>query len=239
MKHILFALLFFSMSASADVDVRIVTNVLANDSDGIAEDQTTAGADDLTLDGDLVDSGVAYLPEAQIISIESTGNLSGVTFTVTGKDADYADVSEDVTGPNNATVKTTNHFLTVSNIAVDGAVGTNVEVGALAADGMVTRHIQVEPKRQGYPMTLGVELSAGTGTFGYQYSIDKPNAGYYAQSYQHSGSWRDAVGLDPDTNTATGEDNIIAPIRAVRGLVTTGSTTGVYVFKALQGDVPQ
>jgi hypothetical protein len=61
------------------------TTALTNDPDGIFEDQTTAGAGSLTLDGALVESGVAYCygstgttKQGQLIAIEGTGNNSGV-----------------------------------------------------------------------------------------------------------------------------------------------------------------
>lgn len=232
---ILVLLLALSFDVSAAKYLQITTDLLDDDANGICEDQTIGSAGNLTLDGTLVEDGVGILNEAQIISIESAGNLSGVTFTVSCTDADGVATTEAVTGPNNSTVKTTNHCETVTQIAVDGAVGTNVEIGALAADGMVTESVRLDHRQTPFNATLAVELSAGTGTFGVQYSVDLPN-GTYAQSYLHTGSWRDAQGLDPDDNTATGEDNVAFPVRAVRGLVTTGSTTGVYKFTFIQGD---
>lgn len=231
MKRLLIAMLVaFATSVSA-APVLITTNVLANDANGIAEDQTLVGAGNLTLDGALASD---QLPEAQRISFESTGNLSGVTFTVTCRDSDQVSYTEDIAGPNNGTVTTTGYCKYVTQIAADGAVGTNVEVGVLAANGMATRTIKMD-MRKDPRVSLGVELSAGTGTFGLQYSLDNPS-GSYDSTFQNDASWRDAVALDPDTNTATGEDNIIAPVQAVRGLVTTGSTTGVYKFKVIQAD---
>ena len=62
--------------------------VLTNDANGIAEDQTTSGAADLSLDGALVSGGIATTTNstAQMVAIEGTGNNSGITFTITGTD---------------------------------------------------------------------------------------------------------------------------------------------------------
>lgn len=218
----------------SSVDVVITTSALDDDPNGIAEDQTTVGAGDLTLNGALVSSGTATMAEAQIVSIESTGNLSAITFTVTGTDADGTIISEDVTGPNAATVTSAAYFKTVTQIAVDAAVGTNVEVGVAASNGMVTRSVTTSWWHAPFNVSLSVELVTDTGTFGAQYTVDKPD-GSYATSFATDANWRDAQGLDPDTNTATGDDNIVVPVRAVRGKVTTATATGVYKFTFLQG----
>lgn len=213
------------------------TQVLADDANGIAEDQTAGGAGNLTLDGALGGS----LPEAQIIAIESTGNLSGVTFTITGRDADFREITEDVTGPNNATVKSTKYFKTVTQIAVDGAVGTNVEVGTLRADGAVTPTFVFDPRQTPFNVTIGAELTAGSGiTFGAQYTLDKPPTG--SQPFTDAASWNDAVdssgsGLDPDSNTATGDVNVYSPVKAARGKITAGSSDGTVTYRYLQGAI--
>ena len=51
------------------------------------------------------------------VTLTSTGNISGVTFTVTGTDASGAAQTEDITGPNNNTVTGSKKFLTVTQIA--------------------------------------------------------------------------------------------------------------------------
>ena len=118
----------------------ITTIALTDDANGIFEDQTTAGAADLSLDGALVASGVAYcygeaLPTAkqgQLLAIEGTGNNSGVVATITGTFGGGAQV-EELTLANNGTATSANYWTTVTNIAVDGAVTGNIEGGWLAA----------------------------------------------------------------------------------------------------------
>lgn len=96
------------------------------DADGIAEAQQLVGAGNLTLDGT---SGGGPFDYERMVTLYSTGNLSGVTFTVTGTTRNGATISEDITGPNNGTVVSTKYYYTVTSIAADGAVGTDMTAG--------------------------------------------------------------------------------------------------------------
>jgi hypothetical protein len=99
----------------------------------IFEDQTLGGAGEFTLNGADVVNGEWVTPDgfAHQISFESAGNLSALTFTVTGyTDPDKHNlVTEAITAPNATTVESTNYFYSITSIASDGAVGTNVEAG--------------------------------------------------------------------------------------------------------------
>lgn len=103
------------------------------DPNGVFEDQTLVGSGYFTLNGAGVTNGEWVSPDgfAKKIGFESTGNLSGVTFIVSG----YEDknktilISEGVTGPNNSTVEATNYFYSIQSIVASGAVATNVEAG--------------------------------------------------------------------------------------------------------------
>lgn len=104
------------------------------DANSIFEDQTTAGSGPITLNGvDVNANGEWVSPDgfAHQISLESTGNLSGVTFSVTGYSdfEKHNEINEGITGPNNATVESTKYFAIITGITVTGAVGTNVEGG--------------------------------------------------------------------------------------------------------------
>jgi len=121
------------------------------DADGICESQTTAGSGPLVLNGALCDVGTAAQFNIEDsyssgiggvkIGITSTGNLSGVTFSVTGKDADGQSISEGITGPNNSTVQSTNYYSEITSILVTGAVGTAVTVGTV--DEVVTKTVPI------------------------------------------------------------------------------------------------
>lgn len=104
---------------------------------GLAALQTTAGAGNLTLTaGTGVTTTVGQdgvtryvLDTPRVLSIVSTGDISGVTFTVTGYDLYGQRMTEAVTGPNNATVLSLKAFKSVISVAVSGAVATNTSVG--------------------------------------------------------------------------------------------------------------
>jgi hypothetical protein len=205
---------------------------LTNDANGIFADQTLGDAGDLTLDGDLVVDGVAYFAYAQIVSIEGTGNNSGITFTVYGTDADGNDTSQTITGANNGTAKTTIHFLTVNRVAASAAITGNVEGGVLAADGMVTKSYPCNRRQSPFNMSLCHNLTAGTMTVSAQYTLDNPQ-GEYSNGFANSADWRGVDGLSAVTADAV--SNLAYPVTAVRFIQTVGSTTGTARQTVIQG----
>lgn len=63
------------------------------------------------------------------VSLASTGNISGVNFTISGFDIYGQAMTQTIAGPNNNTVNTTKAFFQVTQIAANGAVGTNTSAG--------------------------------------------------------------------------------------------------------------
>jgi len=102
------------------------------DTNSIATSQTTAEAGDLVLTGTSVNDGSNMASTVTIKSL--TSDNAGVDFTVTGTDASGVALTETgITGPGTgATVTTTAAFLTVTQVAVDGAIPGTVEVGFTA-----------------------------------------------------------------------------------------------------------
>ena len=98
----------------------------ALDADGICASQTSgATASTLTINGAKASGGVATLNSARQITLASAANLADKTFTITGTDVNGDALTESLTGPNNNTVTSTKHFLTVTEIAfTDGTSGT-------------------------------------------------------------------------------------------------------------------
>ena len=72
---------------------------------------------------------------SQKVSLTSGGNISAVTFTITGTDSKGAAQSADLTGPHTTTVFSTKFYNTVTQIAASGAVGTNTSAGVLGGAG--------------------------------------------------------------------------------------------------------
>lgn len=110
----------------------------AYDRDGICAAQQRTGAGALVINGVLLDKPttmvgvrrVSYLAAGvqRVVSLYSAGNLSAVTFTVAGYLKGVA-VTEDVTGPNNSTVATTQLYDIVTSISTSATISSDVEVG--------------------------------------------------------------------------------------------------------------
>jgi len=109
---------------------KITLTMAAVDPNGICEDQTTAGAADLLLNGVLAaSSGIATLGTALVVKITCAGDDSGRVFTVTGKDANGTDTCESLAGGSAGAVNTIKTFLEVTGVSIDGAAAGAVEVG--------------------------------------------------------------------------------------------------------------
>ncbi len=95
----------------------------------IAESQTPAGAEDLTLDGDAVSGGVAILDTQRQVLITQAADETGHTFTVYGTTQSGAPISEEVAGDANASVATVQSFKTVTRVSIDAAATGALQVG--------------------------------------------------------------------------------------------------------------
>jgi hypothetical protein len=113
----------------------------------VAALQTTAGAGSLVL---TAGAGVTQLVNAfgelvlrldcpRALSLTSAGNISGVNFTITGRDVYGQLMTQTRAGPNANTVNTTKAFSEIISIAVSGAVGTNTSVGVSSILGLPFR----------------------------------------------------------------------------------------------------
>ena len=66
---------------------------------------------------------------AQTITLTSSGNNSGSTFTIVGTDASGAAATVTRAGPNNNTVDVSGTFLTVTSISSDASITTDISAG--------------------------------------------------------------------------------------------------------------
>ena len=117
---------------STDVKSKTFLNSLSASTTSIAAAQTLGGAGNMTLAAAAGTGAFHQTDQACKVTLTSTGNISSVTFTVTGTDIAGNTLTEDITGPNNNTVTGTKFFNTVTQIAADGAVGTNTSAGNAA-----------------------------------------------------------------------------------------------------------
>lgn len=204
--------------------LRLTVTPAAADRDGIATAQTTVGAGNLTLDGAL--AGTLAIPGH--VSVYSAGNISTVTFTVTGTDRYGRAISEDIVGPD--TTPDTNvgslNFATVTQVYADGAVGTDVEIGS--ADEFETQWVPVD-----YHSPVGsvqVELSTGAGL---TWEWQSTNADIADPGFQESdvAGIADAT-LTGQTTSARGGDSLYA---SATRIAVTGYTSGSFTAVFYQG----
>ena len=117
--------------------VEITSDLIANDRNGVCAAQTNSGAANLTINGALHDSNTINFTTSaaeqprKVTIFSAGGDVSGITFTITGTDFLGTALEEVITGPAaDATVTSTNFFNTITQIASSGAVTGNIEVGS-------------------------------------------------------------------------------------------------------------
>lgn len=205
-------------------------SALTLDADGIAQAQQTAGAGNLVLNGVSVkandgsatyDIGAAVLNPPRRVTLASTGNLSGVTFTITGRSRSGKAISEAIAGPNNNTVTTTAVFSLVSQIAVSGAVGTNVTVG-WGVEGL-SAPIAMDRWKNPFNVGFGCVVDSGTPTFTVEHTFDDIQDFSWAEG---SANWFPHEDIADDTASVDG--NYAFPVTAIRLRVSAGPGTVLF-----------
>ena len=102
----------------------------AADDDGIGAEQSLSSAGDLTLNGVLDTSNNDNINLGEGAQVEmSTGDDSGVTFTITGTDVDGNAQTEVITGGKSAKASGSKVFKTVTKVAASGKAADKVKVG--------------------------------------------------------------------------------------------------------------
>lgn len=203
----------------------ITRSLAAADADGIAQAQQLGGPGSLTLNGDLVDAGVAQLGAQRKVGIASAGNLSAVTFTVYGTNDTGNAISESLAGPDNDTVSTVLDFLTVNQVAASAAVGSDVEVGTTGVG--ASRPIPLDLYLDPFNVSLFLDVT-GTVNCTVEYTGDDDvltSVGPFV--------WFAHADLTGETADAVG--TIISPVTAVR--LVTNSGTGSVQMTVLQAGV--
>jgi hypothetical protein len=99
----------------------------------VCKTQDVDAGDNLVLNGTMSVSGVAQISFirsgfSRSVSISSTDDLSGATFTVTGIQNGAGIIKNNITGPNNNTIYTDEIFDAITSVTVDSNV-THVQVG--------------------------------------------------------------------------------------------------------------
>lgn len=201
--------------------VRITRTLAAGAVGAIAASQTLGGAGNLLINGSLASGGVATMLAQQQVGLTSTGNLSGINFTITGTNDYGQTISEVLAGPNNNTVKSVRNYLTVTSIAASAAVGTAMTVDTVGsgASGVIPIDQYLNPVN--LALTVGI---TGTLNATAQFTTDD----VYASTGPFT--WFTVGGLLAVTATAAG--TLVAPVTGVRLL--TNSGTGTATFSVVQ-----
>lgn len=189
------------------------------DSNGIALDQTTGGAGNLVLNGAFVTGGVAFLDAQRRVELESVADLSLINFTITGTDEQGRVISETIAGPNIGVSATTLDFFTVTQIAVDAAVGTNVEVGTNGVGASIP--IPVDKNLTPTSIGLGIVIT-GTVDVTVQHTFDD----IFTDNPSAIHTWFDHPTLA--NVVANGDGNLAFPPTAVRLLTNSGVGTAEF-----------
>ena len=107
-----------------------VSNVKAKffEPQGVSAALVSASAAATTL---VIADGGPYGNVTETITLYSSDNNAGNTFTITGTDGNGDAQTEDLTGPNAGTVNSANKYLTVTSIVSDGAIATDIQAGIL------------------------------------------------------------------------------------------------------------
>ena len=161
------------------------------DTDGLVNDATGATSP-LTQLSTGPGDGLAHQ-----IAIVSAANISAITFTLTGTDADGVALTEAVTGPNATTVESTGYFKTVTSIAISATLGANtVDLGW--ADEFVTPTIQLNTYAQGVSGNVDV-----TGTI--DYTVQATNSDIRTRADDGPFNWFDVVDATIDLIAITAD----------------------------------
>ena len=153
-------------------------NIETADPNGVVTAETPVNNTDLTLDGAYTSGGVATFPFPTEVTFTSTDNLSTVTFTVIGTDANNVYQSEAVVGPNNTTVQTTNKFKTVTKVQVSTVTTfttQTVDVGgaAVGIGNGAWWPLDIYTPNQVTTISCNI-LASGTATYSVQYTNEDP-----------------------------------------------------------------
>ena len=175
-----------------------------------ASQSPAAGA--ILINGSLATAGVATVAAAQLITLVSGGNDTGITFTISGTDSDGRAQTEAVTGASGGTATSTKYFKTVTGIAHTGSVATTLTSGNTidAVSNTMRPNLSVPFCQIG----MGVRLVSGTATYKVQHS-------YQDGTTAHPTVWFDNTA---GAKTASSEATYSTPVATIRILLSASSS---------------
>ena len=158
---------------------------------------------------------------AHQVSLASTANLSGITMTLSGTDADRQPITEDVTGPNNNTVEGSKYFRTLTTVTASSTLGgSTMDVGFV--DEVSSQTIPMDH----YISTPATVKVVVTGTINYdvEETVRNPypnltdNAAPFTVTEQSNITWVNDANFTAKTTTTT-DDLALSGVRAIRVVV--------------------
>lgn len=204
--------------------------VSAASTTAVAAAQTLVGAGDMALA-----VGAASLPNiGQRPTLTSTGNISGVNFTIYGTGTNGLPLQSTLAGPNNNTVTFPISFKTITRIAADGAVGTNTSAGYAAIS--ETSMWATDPRMNPFQIGFGVVKVSGAPLMTMQHTFDQLDSsttpGTPGQPFdQGTAQWFN----HPSVNAAaaTTDGNYGKPVSAVRFMVSGEGVARVALYQSV------
>lgn len=170
------------------------------------------GAGAIVIGGTMASGGVATLGAAQLITLVSGGNDTGITFTITGTDSDGRAQSESTVGASAGTKTSTKYFKTVSSVTHTGSVATTLSVGSTidAVSNTIRPNLDTSPIAIG----IGVTLVSGTSTYKVQHSYQDGRTSHPALWFDNSAG----------AKSASSEATYSSPVACIRLLVSASSS---------------
>lgn len=173
------------------------------------------GAGAITIGGTMATGGVATLGAAQLITLVSGGNDTGITFTVTGTDSDGRAQTETIAGASTATKTLTKYFKTVSSVTHTGSVAGTLSIGNTIDS--VSNTIRPDLSTSPIAIGIGVTLVSGTATYKVQHS-------YQDGSTSHPLLWFDN---SAGAKSASSEATYSAPVACIRILLSASASANI------------
>lgn len=169
---------------------------------------------------------------AHQVNITSAANLSGITFTLTGTDADDNVITEDVTGPNATTVESTKYFKTLTSVEISATLGANtVDLGFV--DEFVSPTIPLEWRLNAPSRWFGDQN--GTINWSVDFAIADP--GVFQE--QADITWKNpSTSLESETADSSAFVEVGAGYTAARVRVASYTNTADLTMYAVQPELP-
>lgn len=198
--------------------IKLALTPAALDLDGFSNNATGVGPFAITA---APDDGMAHL-----VSFDTSANLSAITATITGTDADGRSITEAVTLPDATTGYSTKHFKTVSSVSVSATLGAStMDIGWGAIS--VSHTVMLNHQQDRFNVGLAVDIS-GTINYGLQVCYEDLLNIAAASAL----SWFVHDSITNETTDQTGTQSWPATaVRLIVNSVTAGATVNLFVVQ--------